>query len=271
MGIEVVTISLTDSTGAIDPTGATVTITNTDLNVTLLSTTWQGEPIIANISTNTNYTVSVSAVSGGKQPASQSYKAGWKTARSITFDYDEIHWIDLGLPSGLKWAIGNIVKNGDSYRIGNPTEYGCYFSWGNIIGYTGGSYYFNDNNYALTPGYGLSDDIPNNEIYDAAVANIGSHCHMPSAANAQELIDNCTYQWVTVDGVYGIRFTSKNNNKTLFFPAAGTYENVAPINSHMQIWLTTNAYHNLLAINPNGTPNLANSRKLLGMNIRAVK
>ena len=113
MGIEVVTISLTDSTGAIDPTGATVTITNTDLNVTLLSTTWQGEPIIANISTNTNYTVSVSAVSG-KQPASQSYKAGWKTARSITFDYISGAYIeatDGTLHASSSWASSGKTAN----------------------------------------------------------------------------------------------------------------------------------------------------------------
>ena len=113
VGIEVVTISLTDSTGAIDPTGATVTITNTDLNVTLLSTTWQGEPIIANISTNTNYTVSVSAVDG-VQPSSQSYKAGWKTARSITFDYNFgafIESTDHQLYRAAQWSSAGKTAN----------------------------------------------------------------------------------------------------------------------------------------------------------------
>lgn len=37
-------------------------------------------------------------------------------------------FVDLGLPSGLKWARGNIIMNGSKYKIGEETDYGAYVS-----------------------------------------------------------------------------------------------------------------------------------------------
>ena len=37
--------------------------------------------------------------------------------------------IDLGLPSGTKWAAQNVGAS-------KPSEYGLYFQWGDTVGYT---------------------------------------------------------------------------------------------------------------------------------------
>ena len=39
-------------------------------------------------------------------------------------------WVDLGLPSGLKWAAWNVGAT-------KPEEFGLYFAWGETQGYTG--------------------------------------------------------------------------------------------------------------------------------------
>lgn len=41
----------------------------------------------------------------------------------------EYEWIDLGLPSGLKWAAWNVGAT-------KPEEFGLYFAWGETKGYT---------------------------------------------------------------------------------------------------------------------------------------
>ena len=55
---------------------------------------------------------------------------------------------------------------------------------------------------------------------DAATANLGSGWRMPTKAEWQELYNNTTVTWTTLNGVYGRLFTAPNGN-TLFLPAAG--------------------------------------------------
>ena len=44
--------------------------------------------------------------------------------------YNGYEYVDLGLPSGLKWATCNVGAS-------LPEEYGLYFAWGETTGYTG--------------------------------------------------------------------------------------------------------------------------------------
>lgn len=46
---------------------------------------------------------------------------------------------------------------------------------------------------------------------------------MPTNDEFQELYNNCTREWTTLNGVNGLLFTSNVNGNTLFFPAAGLY------------------------------------------------
>ena len=50
----------------------------------------------------------------------------------------------------------------------------------------------------------------------------GGTWRMPTWDEFQELIDNCTWTWTTLNGVYGGRFTSKKNGNSIFLPAAGS-------------------------------------------------
>lgn len=144
--------------------------------------------------------------------------------------------VDMGLPSGTLWAQGNIVKDANgNYAIGAETDYGCYFSWGNIDGHNEGEgYNFNSDNYALTPGSQLTGNIPSDDAtHDAAVARIGGGFHLPSRDQMDELFNSeyTTNEWTTVNGVNGRKVTSLINGNSIFFPAAGSY-NVTSLRNH---------------------------------------
>ena len=126
-------------------------------------------------------------------------------------------YIDLGLPSGLKWATCNVGAN-------KPEDYGLYFAWGEIFGYTAkqvtsGVRAFNEES------YGTSNISANLTLtQDAAHIKLGGNWRMPTKAEYKELIDNCNVVWTNdynETGVAGRVFTSKVNGKSVFFPAAG--------------------------------------------------
>lgn len=123
--------------------------------------------------------------------------------------------VDLGLPSGLLWASRNVGAR-------TPEEAGLYFSWGNLDGHAEGSgYNFSQDVYDATPAAAITTNLSLSQ--DAARANLGAPWRMPTAAEFQELYNNCTSEWTTINGVNGRLFTSNVNGKTLFFPAAGYF------------------------------------------------
>ena len=144
-------------------------------------------------------------------------------------DGNHPHMIDLGLPSGTKWACCNVGAN-------TPVEYGDYFAWGetapksaylasNYKWYIGG-----DNNniskYCTNSDYGTVDNRTELEPEDdAAYVNWGTGWRMPSLSQIYELLNNCTSEWTTVNGLGGYLFKSNINNRAIFFPAAGFYNN----------------------------------------------
>ncbi len=115
-------------------------------------------------------------------------------------------WVDLGL--SVKWATCNVGAN-------TPEEYGNYYAWGET---STKSNYDEDN--CKTWERSMSD-IRGNSSYDAARANWGGSWRLPTKAEFDELISNCTLKWTTQNGVAGMRFTSKRNGNSIFLPAAG--------------------------------------------------
>ena len=100
---------------------------------------------------------------------------------------------------------------------------GLYFSWGNTEGHAEGSGYdFSQAVYDTTPAAAITTNLSLSQ--DAARADLGAPWRMPTAAEFQELYDNCTHVWTTKNGLRGILFTSKVNGKTLFLRAAGRYD-----------------------------------------------
>ena len=135
-------------------------------------------------------------------------------------------FVDLGL--SVKWAEGNIVKNGTSYSIGAPTDYGCYFSWGNVVGHNKGEgYNFSEDVYNSTPGSKPKVDISPIGGYDAARVNLGGNWRLPTKAELKELYDNTDTEWVyNYNGtvVNGRKFMKKSDHSVyIFFPACGFY------------------------------------------------
>lgn len=125
-------------------------------------------------------------------------------------------FVDLGLPSGLLWA---------KYNVGATTEEGegLYFQWGDTEGHAKGSgYNFNNDNYIAKGLDAISGDLALSQ--DAANANMGGTCRMPTRFEFQELRDNCTWEWTTQNGVNGYKITSKNNGNSIFLSASGGYD-----------------------------------------------
>lgn len=173
----------------------------------------------------------------------------------------------MGLPSGVQWASCNVGAE-------EPSDLGLYFSWGNTEGHAEGSGYdFSQAVYDQTPAAGIETDLSLDQ--DAARTNLGSPWRMPTAAEFQELCDNCTIVWTTLNGVNGRLFTSSINGKTIFFPAAGNYSGTTlnSRGSYGDYWSSTyntNTSARLLSFNRSGVnPQDSNGRRF-GFSVRAV-
>ena len=123
-------------------------------------------------------------------------------------------YVDLGLPSGLKWATCNVGAT-------TPEEYGDYFAWGEVkpkTTYNLDTYkYYDGSNFTKYTG---SDKTVLDPEDDAATANWGGAWRMPTKAEQDELRTKCKWDWTTQNGVNGYKVTGPNGN-SIFLPAAG--------------------------------------------------
>lgn len=128
--------------------------------------------------------------------------------------------VDMGL--SVKWA---------SYNVGatKPEEYGNFYAYGEIEPkeeYTLENYqwYFEDYNDwdcdEWEKYYKLGATFTGTN-YDVAHVKWGDEWRMPTRAEWNELINNCTWAWTGVNGVTGALATSNINGNTIFIPAAG--------------------------------------------------
>lgn len=138
-------------------------------------------------------------------------------------------WVDLGLPSGVKWATCNVGAT-------KPEEYGNYYAWGETepkTTYNWSTYkWCNGSGTTLTKyntdsDYGTVDDktVLDPED-DAARANWGGAWRMPTNEELEELRINCAWTWTddyNGTGVDGQIVTSRKNGNSIFLPTAGYY------------------------------------------------
>lgn len=138
--------------------------------------------------------------------------------------------VDLGLPSGLKWASFNLGAT-------KPEEFGDYYAWGETMpkeDYSLSSYKWCKGGYdKLTkyctdapnsPNGGYNGFLDNKTVLDpeddAAYVNLGGKWRMPTYEECNELRENCTWTWTTQNGVNGEIVTGPNGN-SIFLPVAG--------------------------------------------------
>ena len=121
-------------------------------------------------------------------------------------------WVDLGL--SVKWATCNVGAS-------SPSDYGDYYAWGETS--TKSSY---DEDNSKTFGKSMGN-IGGNSSYDVARYRWGASWRLPTKAEFQELIDKCTWTWMTQGGHNGYKVTGKNG-KSIFLPAAGWRGGTSP-------------------------------------------
>ena len=140
-----------------------------------------------------------------------------KEVEEITTYNEQINgheYVDLGLPSGLKWATCNVGAS-------LPSEYGNYYAWGEIEPKDN---YTQEN--CLTWGQEIGD-ISGNPQYDAARANWGGTWRMPTKSEFEEFIEECEWEWTSEGENRGYRVTGTNGN-SIFLPAAGYWRGTLP-------------------------------------------
>lgn len=130
---------------------------------------------------------------------------------------DEKGYVDLGLPSGVKWATRNV-------GAANPGDYGDYFGWGETATK---SSYDKDNSIAYNKDFTkllLDKIIESSGIlkssHDVASKKLGKEWHIPTRMECEELIKECVWTWTNYGGHAGYKVTGPNGN-SIFLPAAG--------------------------------------------------
>ncbi len=108
--------------------------------------------------------------------------------------------VDLGL--SVKWANWNLGAGGETQK---------------------------GNTYSLPD---KTNDIINTQ-YDIAIKEWGQPWRMPSEQEAQELLNKCSWQFVTKEGVEGYQATGPNG-KSIFFPCTN--------NTKIELWTGTNYF-----------------------------
>ena len=161
--------------------------------------------------------------------------------------------VDLGL--SVKWADCNLGAVA-------PERFGDYYSWGETV--TKKNYAWDQYNYYEGKGSYWGRDVPHYIYYnlgfyvpvfskynmadrkhvldpedDVAQVRLGGNWRMPTSEEWQELIDGCSWEWVTLNGVTGKKGTSLKNGNTIFLPAADCRDNDYLDVNHAGIYLSS--------------------------------
>ena len=141
--------------------------------------------------------------------------------------------VDLGLPSGIKWASHNVGAT-------KPEEYGGYYAWGETkekVNYDLSTYKWCNGSgttmtkYCTDSYFGTVDNKTTLDLEDdVAHVKWGGSWRMPTLDEQKELLNNCTWTWATLNGVDGYNVTGPNGN-SIFLPAAGGRDGTSLYNS----------------------------------------
>lgn len=159
----------------------------------------------------------------------KNFKAGSAYSLNATIntiiDNSPAEPIDLGLPSGIKWASCNVGAT-------KPEEYGDYYAWGEVEekdsydkdNYKYFEYVTNESGFTIENWINIGSEISGTE-YDVVHVKWGGKWRIPTREEFNELTENCTFTWSKYNDVYGALFTSKINGNWIFLPACGQIRN----------------------------------------------
>lgn len=204
--------------------------------------------------------------------------------------------VDLGLPSGKLWAISNLTVKGLPF---NSTIFGDYYAWGELTpyyesltvkgeesvdvvwksGYSNGYTQANYNKNTALSSYTSSSDKLSKD-HDAAYQLLGEGWGIPAVADLDELEANCTVAAATINGVAGVKYTSKNNGNYIFLPANGyfngtTFKGYTASSPANRFWMkdnssSTQAYQQYGSKSNPGTHAYGAKDKWRGASIRPI-
>lgn len=244
-------ITLSETTLSLDIEGYTkLTATIIPSSVSNASLTWSSSD--ESVAEVTNKGI-VSANAYGKCTITCTANDGSGVSATCTvvvekpIDYNGHEYVDLGLPSGLKWATCNVGAN-------NPEDYGYYYAWGatkpqdvydwvhcpfqtqnttsnsstkftKYLGSTSSSY----KDPSATDADALKTVLDPED--DAAHVNWGGDWRMPTLEEQYELYSNCYWKWVTsyngksVNGyiVYKVKDSADKGKSSRSYSPVGSY------------------------------------------------
>lgn len=125
--------------------------------------------------------------------------------RLVNIEKCNHRWIDLGLPSKKLWADSNVGSR-------EPNSYDYYFT------------------HMLYPINEFSPYIRNYLTNDENlhIPNPVDFYSIPSKDDFEELVENTIQEVYELEGIRGIKFTSKVNSEFIFIPFSGGYDSSAP-------------------------------------------
>ncbi len=198
---------------------------------------------------------------------------------ATTGTYNGHEWVDLGLPSGVKWAKTNVGSTSSYYA-------GEYYAWGEISvknTYEESNYkwlkYVRPNVYSLTKyctnsSYGTKDGKTTLESSDdIASSEWGGKWRMPTKENFEELLSYCTWSLQT-SGTKGYKVTSKVNGNSIFLPVCGSWSTMLSNDASLGEYWTSSTPGNkdayMFEFNMYTTRKVNTCYRTYGLNVRPV-
>lgn len=237
----------------------TLTAETTPAQCSYYTTSWtSSNPSVAQVGDNG----SVFGLSSGTSTITVTTSNGKTASCLVTVESGNIprKAVDLGLPSGNKWANMNLGAS-------SPTQSGSFYAWGETSPRTA---------FGSSVGYVR----PSND-QNAAGAAWGSPWRTPSKADFEELMspDNCTWSVIDNGTMTGYLVVSKKNGNAIFFPSGGHYQSTNVISpeagyywssDYESGWASVYGVHLWLYPDFN-EPRTSTTNCYFGMNIRPVQ
>lgn len=235
-------------------------------------------------SVNGKYTLEKTGLEAGKTYYyCAAYTDGTNTVYGELDSLTTVSYVDLGLPSKTLWANVNV-------GAANPLDYGEYYAWGETKPkdsyYLSNYAYYKDGAYQMIGYKDKNSDGSNcyniaGTEYDAATVNYTGYACTPTQPQCLELVKNCTWTHVTINGVGAIKFTSKvHPDRYILLPDAGRYS-ADSHETNYGAYMTATGYDGYYSYQTNDfwTPNYSGgpqcgtgnkNNKYYGMTVRPV-